>query len=497
MRDQPPTIQPAGDKNQRGNVFFALFGAVAVMGVLGAGVMSFMKGPLQSSVKVTRQNTAENQMVIAAQLAVLQASSQPSGGDCDADGTVEPWPDRDPSPASGPTGGGYIPNELAVTKTDPWSSDYGYCSWDHGTQIDLAGCGGASQRRSRGANSTAYPVIAIISAGADKTFQTTCRDFNVADANSDGDLNDVGDSPLVSKAAGSDDVILQYTYQEATGASGGLWALKSADPNTAYISKNIESLDVTSTGTGSFLAVSTAGIQSSNPKLNINTPMNLVAYNDAGRPACNGAAEGALIINNQAAPGKWQRCVSGTWSDIGGSGGGSAAGSTGSVQYRDSGGAFAGGTTLVWDSATNRLGVNKAVPVYTLDVVGSGYFTNNVQVGGDIRFSGSVTDVSDRRLKENIQKLSGSQLDRLVSLDGYRFSMKDDPRHRIEYGLMAQDVEKVYPELVIEDTYKDQKIKTLSVQGLVAPMIEAMKELKAENDALKARLDRLEKAQAN
>lgn len=47
-------------KNQRGNVFFAIFGAVALVGVLTAGVATFVKGPLATSVKITRQNTAEN-----------------------------------------------------------------------------------------------------------------------------------------------------------------------------------------------------------------------------------------------------------------------------------------------------------------------------------------------------------------------------------------------------------------------------------------------------
>lgn len=99
-----------------------------------------------------------------------------------------------------------------------------------------------------GTNSTAYPVVALVSAGPDKTFTTTCRSFATADGNSDGDLDDAGDSPLVSKAAETDDdVIHTFTYEEATAASGGLWSLKSGDPATAVIDKKIEA-----TGTASF-----------------------------------------------------------------------------------------------------------------------------------------------------------------------------------------------------------------------------------------------------
>ncbi|OIN87981.1 MAG: hypothetical protein AUJ12_00145 [Alphaproteobacteria bacterium CG1_02_46_17] len=61
------------DRNirQAGNVFFAILGAVALVGVLGAGVMTFMKGPLATSVKITRMNTAETQMALGAQIAVM------------------------------------------------------------------------------------------------------------------------------------------------------------------------------------------------------------------------------------------------------------------------------------------------------------------------------------------------------------------------------------------------------------------------------------------
>ena len=57
---------------QSGNIFFALFGAIALVGILGAGVMTFMKGPLATSVKLTRQNTAETQMALGAQVYVVR-----------------------------------------------------------------------------------------------------------------------------------------------------------------------------------------------------------------------------------------------------------------------------------------------------------------------------------------------------------------------------------------------------------------------------------------
>ena len=121
-------------KSQAGNVFFAIFGAVALVGILGASVMTFMKGPLATSVKITRVNTAENQMAIGAQVAVMAAANTPTSGDCDADGMVEPLEWRDAGASPKPTGGGLVPMSIGISKKDPWGTEYGYCTWDHATQ---------------------------------------------------------------------------------------------------------------------------------------------------------------------------------------------------------------------------------------------------------------------------------------------------------------------------------------------------------------------------
>jgi len=234
-------------RNENGNVFIAIFGAIAMIGILGATVMTFMKGPLSTSVKLTKMNTAENQMAIGAQVAVMASASQPNNGDCETapDGYVEPLAWRSPTIEPVPTGGGLVPLTIGVSKKDPWGTEYGYCAWNHGPTTTGAGCGA---NMLAGTNSRTYPVVSLVSAGPDKTFTTTCRTFAAADVNSDGDLLDVVDLPMVSKAVETDDdVITTYTYEEATGVSGGLWSIKSGSPGTAVIGKNIET-----TGKASF-----------------------------------------------------------------------------------------------------------------------------------------------------------------------------------------------------------------------------------------------------
>ncbi len=82
---------------------------------------------------------------------------------------------------------------------------------------------------------------------------------------------------------------------------------------------------------------------------------------------------------------------------------------------------------------------------------------------------------SDRRLKENIVPLKNS-LDKILSLNGYSFDWKNDGRHDV--GVIAQEVEKVFPDIVHESADTHGKIyKSVEYGNLVAPIIEAIKEL--------------------
>ena len=120
----------AQKSGESGNIFFAIFGAVALLGILAAGTMTFIKGPLATSVKLNRQNVAENQMMIAGQVAVMSAASQPNSGDCDSDAYVEPLEWRDAGALPKPTGGGLVPSSIGIAKKDPWGTEYVYCGFD-------------------------------------------------------------------------------------------------------------------------------------------------------------------------------------------------------------------------------------------------------------------------------------------------------------------------------------------------------------------------------
>ncbi len=287
---------------QSGNVFFALMGAIAVAGILSYGVNSYIRGPLKTAVKMTKQDAAESQMNIAGQLSVMSAAAVTGNGDCDSDGYTEPLEWRDAGSLPKPTGGGLIPNAIGVKKTDPWGTQYGYCAWDAGPITLNAGCQATSpgtNMRLEGANSLDYPVVAIISAGPDRIFTTTCRNFSTgadrADQNNNGVLTDAGDRELVSKAnTTDDDIIMKYTYTTAMASSGGLWILKSGDNTTATIDKNIEAQNGTFSGIGRFSSLEA----STTDYLDFISGLKLAG--PAVVTACNSAAKGVLRLNASA-----------------------------------------------------------------------------------------------------------------------------------------------------------------------------------------------------
>jgi len=92
-----------------------------------------------------------------------------------------------------------------------------------------------------------------------------------------------------------------------------------------------------------------------------------------------------------------------------------------------------------------------------------------------------------------------SIFDRLDKIRGVLWTWKDEagplgkePGSH-DAGVIAQEVEAVFPELVVTTP---EGIKRVNYTGLVGVVIEAVKELKARNEALEKRVAELEKALA-
>lgn len=92
---------------------------------------------------------------------------------------------------------------------------------------------------------------------------------------------------------------------------------------------------------------------------------------------------------------------------------------------------------------------------------------------GDFEWQDCSGGMSDRRLKTDVASLPAGQLEKLQQLQGVSFRMKDDEAQAVEFGFIAQDVKPVYPSLVYE---RNDGMMSLNYTGLMAPMVEAIKE---------------------
>jgi hypothetical protein len=115
-----------------------------------------------------------------------------------------------------------------------------------------------------------------------------------------------------------------------------------------------------------------------------------------------------------------------------------------------------------------------------------------VTAAGDLECEGDIiaftaTAISDINLKDNIETIPNA-LNKVNQLKGVTFSWKESKE--TSAGVIAQDVEKVLPEIVKEKTIRDNApAKTVNYDGLVGLLIEAVKELTSEVEELKKKLD--------
>ena len=119
-----------------------------------------------------------------------------------------------------------------------------------------------------------------------------------------------------------------------------------------------------------------------------------------------------------------------------------------------------------------------------------------VDTNNDGNATSCITTESDIRLKKNLTPIAGA-LAKVNALRGVYFDWRWDEYDQVkrfeakphDVGVIAQEVEAVLPEALDEET---GGFLAVSYDRLVPLLIEAVKELKVENDILKERLDVLE-----
>jgi len=113
------------------------------------------------------------------------------------------------------------------------------------------------------------------------------------------------------------------------------------------------------------------------------------------------------------------------------------------------------------------------------------YSSANVLFNADITASGNVTAYSDITLKTNVKPIDNA-LDKVQQIQGItynRVDLDDNPRHA---GVIAQEVEKVLPEVVQTD---EKGIKSVAYGNMVGLLVEAIKDQQKQIDELRAKLE--------
>jgi hypothetical protein len=110
------------------------------------------------------------------------------------------------------------------------------------------------------------------------------------------------------------------------------------------------------------------------------------------------------------------------------------------------------------------------------------YIDNDLIVKKNMYVDGSLYNPSDEKLKESIEVISQERFNDLFTLNPIYFSYKNDKEKSKHFGLLAQDVEKIFPELV---NTMDKGYKAVNYQELIPIMLAKMKQMQSEIDELK------------
>ncbi|WPU64042.1 tail fiber domain-containing protein [Peredibacter starrii] len=132
--------------------------------------------------------------------------------------------------------------------------------------------------------------------------------------------------------------------------------------------------------------------------------------------------------------------------------------------------------TLSLQTLGGDVGIGTTTPGYRL------------HVNGSVAGTGAYNALSDRRYKKDFEKIPDA-LERVVALNGfyYKWRQSEHPDMQFEkgrdMGVIAQEVQKVFPEAVSTD--KKSGIMSVAYSKLIAPIIEAIKDLFGQVTALK------------
>jgi hypothetical protein len=144
-----------------------------------------------------------------------------------------------------------------------------------------------------------------------------------------------------------------------------------------------------------------------------------------------------------------------------------------------------------WNSITNsagaKVGTTPVPPPYLSPPTNSlynVYIPNNLYVGGTIY--GTVVAPSDEKLKEQVAPLEFDFTEKILLLQPKSYRYISDATQKIHYGLIAQEVEQVFPELIYEhiDPTTNESTKAVNYVEMIPILLLKINDLQKQIDHL-------------
>ncbi len=117
--------------------------------------------------------------------------------------------------------------------------------------------------------------------------------------------------------------------------------------------------------------------------------------------------------------------------------------------------------------------------------------TKTVMIPKDLLVLGSIINPSDINLKDNIEQIDTTEF---KNLNPVSFSFKDDDQNKKHFGFIAQELEMIYPDLVINS---EVGFKAVNYIELIPIMLAQMKNMQNEIDALKEEIKEIKEIKTN
>ena len=133
------------------------------------------------------------------------------------------------------------------------------------------------------------------------------------------------------------------------------------------------------------------------------------------------------------------------------------------------------------DKISVAIGSNLTREGFLLNIEGNTYFSSNISVNNDIYLKGTITNISDRRIKKDFKKIENA-LEKIEKISGYIYQRIDTGK--IESGLIAQEVLEILPEVIHKDNNDLYNIAYGNMMGIIVEAIKELKNLIIEKNAI-------------